>query len=147
MAFANPHPCSDSKNYIDTDTQKSKLFLCSQKNIYKQYPVSFGTGGFGKTRRGDARTPLGTYTLGTPRASTRFITFIPIGYPNADQIKKGYTGSDVGLHGPMKTFESAKRLNTIVNWTDGCIAVGSKEEITEIANWVKKEKVSTIVIR
>jgi murein L,D-transpeptidase YafK len=146
IQFSLASPCKANKNYIDVDTKQSKLRLCAHQKIEKEYSVSFGRGGFGKTATQDGKTPLGNYPLGEPRGSKRFYIFIPIGYPTPAEVKKGYTGRDVGLHGPDKKFAWLKKINTWVNWTNGCIAVSSKEEIDEIANWVKKEKASTIVI-
>lgn len=111
------------------------------------FAVSLGKGGTGKTREGDGKTPLGTYSLGRPRASKRFGTFVPIGYPTPDQRKRGLTGRDVGIHGPDRRFGWAGSVNSWVDWTDGCIAVSSDEEIFRIAEWVSSNKVKLARLR
>jgi len=138
--------CSEKKPLIEVSTSNSTLFLCDSTGVKAQYKVAFGTGGFDKKKEGDAKTPLGRYAFGPPRKSDKFFIFIPIGYPTADQKKKGYTGRDVGLHGPSRSFAFAGGLNTLVNWTDGCVAVGTDREITEISEWVKSAKVKEIYI-
>ncbi len=62
--------------------------------------VSLGRGGLEKSVQGDRKTPMGTYSIGAPRPSKRFFIFIPIGYPSEKQRVNGFTGGDVGVHGP-----------------------------------------------
>lgn len=112
----------------------------------KAYTVSFGRGGTDKHIQGDSRTPIGRYRLGAPRESERFFIFIPIGYPTAQQKAQGYTGGDVGLHGPIDYLNWIGDLNTWVNWTDGCVAVANEYEISEIATWVRQGHIGWIVI-
>ena len=102
------------------------------------FAVALGRSGIGKKREGDHRTPVGRYTLGKPRTSARFHVFIPVGYPTVEQKTAGFSGGDVGIHGPTRLFRWAGRLNTLFGWTDGCVAVGSDEEIDRIANWVNE---------
>jgi murein L,D-transpeptidase YafK len=96
----------------------------------------------------DAKVPLGDYALGTARASSQFHKFIPVGYPTAEQRRRGYTGSAIGVHGPARDWEKMPAsVNTSTDWTLGCIAVGSDEEIRRIVDWVNGNRVNRIVIR
>jgi murein L,D-transpeptidase YafK len=79
-------------------------------------------------------------------ASERFGTFVPISYPTAEQRRRGFTGSDIGIHGPDRRFRRLGRLTTWADWTAGCIAVGSDDEIDEIALWVEQHEPSEILI-
>ena len=99
-----------------------------------------------KTNKGDKKTPIGKYALGKPRPSKKYGTFIPIGYPNAEDKKKGYTGSAIGIHGPKRGFTWARSLNTMFDWTLGCIAVGTDSEVEEISAWIKKYRVEKITL-
>jgi murein L,D-transpeptidase YafK len=81
-----------------------------------------------------------------PRASTRFRTFIPVGYPTAEQRENGYMGSAIGIHGPDRRFRWLGRLTSWFDWTAGCIAVGKDEEIGSVAQWVKDKRVTRISI-
>ena len=125
----------------------SRLYLCDQSQSKGIYNIASGWGGIDKRQEGDRKTPIGTYQVGQPRPSTSgFHLFIEIGYPTLEQKKQGSTGSNVGLHGPHDYFRFLGPLNTWINWTDGCIAVGSREEIEEIANWVKSHPKALIEI-
>lgn len=109
--------------------------------------VSLGRGGVGKRAHRDLKTPIGRYPLGIPRHSERFHTFIPIGYPTPDQLKQGYLGQDIGIHGPSPKFKWAGRLNAWFGWTSGCIATGTDREIDEIAAWVRRVHAREICIQ
>lgn len=144
---AHAEVCHDMQTYVEVDVASEKLFLCNANHVVRTFRVSLGRGGLDKKVTGDARTPIGKYALGTPRPSDRFVTFIPIGYPTAEQKKQGLTGTDVGVHGPLNYLSRIGRLNTLINWTNGCIAVGTAEEIADVAAWVSLNHVDTIVIR
>jgi hypothetical protein len=130
-------PCARAGTFVAIDARARRLALCAGGAADETFAVAFGVGGLGKTREGDNRTPLGPYALGAPRASHLFGTFIPVGYPTAAQARLGFTGGAIGIHGPARAFQWAGRANTAVDWTAGCIAVGSDAEIARIAGWVR----------
>ncbi len=144
---AGATPCPPKGSVIVVDTTAGVLTMCANGEARQTRRVAIGRGGAGKTRRGDNKSPLGDYRLGNPRPSKRFGTFIPLGYPTATQRKRGYTGSAVGVHGPDRRVRWAGPLNTLVNWTQGCIAVRSDDAVTQIAAWVKLHKVRLISLR
>ena len=130
------------------ETGQHRLWTCEDGRATGEYAVARGSGGVGKTRQGDAKVPLGDYALGPPRGSSQFHKFIPVGYPTSEQRRRGYTGSAVGVHGPARGWETLpSAANTSVDWTLGCIAVGSDEEIRRLAAWVSGHGVKRIVIR
>jgi murein L,D-transpeptidase YafK len=139
--------CPPKGSAIIVQTQERRLYLCQNSEVIKEYPVALARGGFGKRAYHDHKNPLGEYSLGTPRTSPRFHLFIPIGYPTEEQKRQGYTGQDVGIHGPSPRFKWAGRLNAWFGWTDGCIAPGTDAEIDEIAAWVRRAKATRITIR
>jgi murein L,D-transpeptidase YafK len=114
--------------------------------LVRSFEAAVGSGGTGKQAEGDKKTPLGRYSLGSPRASKEFGIFIPIGYPTAEQRRRGARGGSVGIHGPKRRFAWAGRANVWLNWTRGCIAVATDAEIQEIAAWVKKQHAKVIEI-
>ena len=132
-------------NGLLVDTSRHLLFICQNGKELRRFKVSLGRGGINKTRQGDGKTPLGNYFLGNPRPSPRFGTFIPIGYPTRRELEEGYSGGDVGVHGPSKIYTSFENID--FDWTLGCIAVGSGHEISEIAKWVRQHQGSRIFIR
>jgi L,D-peptidoglycan transpeptidase YkuD (ErfK/YbiS/YcfS/YnhG family) len=83
--------------------------------------------------------------LGSPIHSAQFHLFIPVGYPTEAQRRSGFTGSAIGVHGPAGGYEGS--FSTLVDWTAGCIAVGTDAEIERIVRWVRAERIRRIVVR
>ncbi|MFH1258397.1 MAG: L,D-transpeptidase family protein [Elusimicrobiota bacterium] len=135
------------KTFILVDTKSGKMELWQDSKSIKKYRVAIGRGGVNKHQQNDNKTPLGNYSIGSPRPSRRFSIFIPLNYPTAEQISKGYTGGNIGIHGPHRLFKKLGTINTWFNWTQGCIAVGTEREILDIANWMKKQKVNKVIIK
>jgi murein L,D-transpeptidase YafK len=138
--------CPEKGAALSVSTREHRLALCEGGRPVRSFPVALGSGGVGKTRQGDARTPLGLYPLGAPRPSEQFHTFIPVRYPTRAQRAHGRTGSAVGVHGPPRATRWAGLANTSADWTLGCIAVGSDQEIDEIAGWIRRRPGITIHI-
>jgi hypothetical protein len=132
-------PCPSSGDAIVVLTSRRELWLCAEGSA-SRFAVALGRNGVGKRRTGDARTPLGTYALGTPRTSTLYGTFIPIGYPTPGQAARGFTGAAVGIHGPPRGMSAPEYPATEVDWTLGCIATGTDEEIRAIAEFVRERR-------
>ncbi len=129
-------PCQAGETAVVVRTAERALHLCEGGRSARRFAVALGTGGIGKRRQGDGKTPLGWYPLGAPRPSQSYGTFIPVGYPTAAQARLGFTGSAVGIHGPTRGSAFAGPLTVMVDWTAGCIAVASDDEIRAIATWV-----------
>lgn len=110
------------------------------------FHVALGRGGVDKRAEGDSRTPRGRYTLGAARPSSRYHRFIPVGYPTASQAGQGFTGSDVGIHGPRDAFAWLGRTTVWVDWTRGCIALGTKADVDRVAEWARVNAAREIVI-
>lgn len=136
----DPPPCPPSRDSIVVLTERRELWLCSGGAPAAQFAIALGRSGVGKRRAGDGRTPLGTYPLGLPRPSTQYGTFIPIAYPTAAQAARGFTGAAVGIHGPPRGKDAGAYPVTEVNWTEGCIATGSDEDVGTIAAFVRARR-------
>ena len=132
------NPCEGKGSSIVARTAVNEhlLFLCENNQIVDNFDIAIGSGGVGKTTAGDFKTPLGTYRLGAPRLSDRFQIFIPIGYPTREQKEQGFSGGDVGLHGPARPFRCVGFLNVTFDWTTGCLAVADDGFIARIAAWL-----------
>ncbi len=128
-------------------TKNQALLLCDSDRMHRAYQLRIGRNGVGKMREGDLKTPLGRYGLGVPRSSETYHIFIPIAYPTPDQRAQGFTGFAVGLHGPAKDpREMLSAKGKVGNWTRGCLAVDTREEIEFIAQWLKSPVQTDIVI-
>lgn len=136
--------CQSHETGILVNVRWHELQLCDDGRALARHKVALGAGGIGKRRMGDGKTPLGRYPLGAPRPSQHFGTFVPVGYPTPAQQNQGFTGNAVGIHGPPRGVSGA--LGTSVDWTAGCIAVGSDDEIEAISAWVRRMHIRTVRI-
>lgn len=113
------------------------LQLLSDGKVIKTYKVALGGDPVGpKTRRGDHKTPEGTYVLDSRNAHSQFHKSIHISYPNprdrAPAQQRGVSpGGDVFVHGLPNGYGWVGAGHRARDWTDGCIAV-TNEEIEEI---------------
>jgi murein L,D-transpeptidase YafK len=126
-------------------TEERALWLCTGGTPAARFTVALGRNGVGKRHRGDGRTPLGRYTVGAPRRSERYGTFIPISYPTPAQAARGFTGGTLGIHGPRRGMDAAAYPVTEVDWTLGCIATGSDEEVGTIAEFVRARRPAVVI--
>lgn len=143
---ASPERCSSHGTSLLVETRSHELRLCEDGRTRAAFPVSLGERGIGKRLRGDRRTPLGLYPLGSPRPSASFGTFIPIGYPTPWQKRMGFTGASVGLHGPPRDYAGARAELLANDWTWGCVALGSDAEIARVAAWVEAHPSAVLLI-
>ncbi len=131
--------CLNPLTHISIATSLGILVLCEQGEGIKKYRIALGSGGIDKKIEGDRKTPIGIYTLGTPKPSERFGAFIPIGYPTQAQKAAGFTGAHVGIHGPDRDYQFLGDISVMINWTAGCIALAYDVEINEIKDWVNSK--------
>ena len=144
--WAAPSPCPDKGDVVTVIARKRELWLCQEGAAVARFQVAMGRGGVDKRRKGDGRTPLGTYTLGSPRPSVQFGLFIPIDYPTREQAALGFSGGEVGIHGPPRGLTEPEYPTTAVDWTRGCIATGLDTDIGAIAEFVRTRH-PTLVVR
>ncbi|MFT4058629.1 MAG: L,D-transpeptidase family protein [Legionella sp.] len=143
--FASTATCS-LLDGINVYTAKRILNICKHGTVIKTFKVALGYKGVGKKQEGDNKTPIGLYRLAHPRKSTQFKVFIPILYPTSKQLAAGYTGRDIGIHGPTQLSSWFSWLNNLPNSTRGCIAVGKNNHIEYVANWVKDNPGAKVLI-
>ena len=131
---------------INVHTKKHTLNICKRGTIIKSFKIALGYKGVGKKIAGDNKTPTGLYGLAYPRKSSHFKVFIPILYPTSRQIAAGYTGRDVGIHGPDQGPGWLSWQNNLPSSTHGCIAVGKNDYIEYVANWIKANPRTKVLI-
>lgn len=145
LALAVPRePCAGKGTALYVDATHRTLWLCEAGRARESMPVALGRGGIGKRVEGDAKVPLGAYPLGPAVPSKAFHLFIPVGYPTPKQRRNGLTGSAIGVHGPPRAYQGPE--STDIDWTLGCIAVGSDDEIARVAHWLAASKAHRIII-
>jgi murein L,D-transpeptidase YafK len=131
---------------INVHTSKHLLAICNHGSVVKSFKIALGNNGIGKMKAGDNKTPIGLYGLAHPRKSNQFKFFIPILYPTPKQRAAGYTGRDVGIHGPTQSTTSYNWLSNLPAATRGCIAVGTNNYIEYVAEWVKTNPGTKVLI-
>ena len=141
---AEKGPCEDKGTALYVNAARRGLWLCQGGAPRGSMRVALGRGGLEKRVQGDAKVPLGEYSLSQAIPSKDFHLFLPVGYPTPQQRKAGYTGSAIGVHGPLRGFTGPS--STDQDWTLGCIAVGTDAEIERIARWVRENAVTRILI-
>ena len=109
------------------------LELYSGTDQIRSYRVSLGRDPLGpKQREGDGRTPEGRYTLDYRNANSSFHRSLHISYPSSSdvataRVQKLDPGGLIMVHGIRNGLGFVGRLHTLVDWTDGCIAVTDRE--------------------
>jgi hypothetical protein len=148
FTIKNSDPCNGNPdNHLLYIHGHRAMYVCENGLTVWANFVSGGRGGFIKQRKGDKKVPQGIYQLGTPRASGNYGIFIPIQYPNAEDLAAGRTGGSVGIHGPKRIYACDGSANLFTPWTDGCIAYPSDSHVYAIAQWLKKNPKAYIELK
>lgn len=113
---AAPLPCAGMEAQVVRHANQHRLLLCEQGHPAAEYRVALGRGGTGKQHEGNLKTPLGVYPLGPARTSAEFGLFLPVGCPTDEQRKHGFTGGDIGIHGPKRGFRGLGSLTPLSDW-------------------------------
>ena len=126
-----------------------KMYLLHNEKILKEYKVDLGFAPQGtKTKKGDGRTPEGTYLIDRRNPNSRYHLSLGISYPNSKDIAQAKAagvdpGGDIFIHGQPNKRSERKRAKKTIDWTAGCIAV-KNEEIEEIYAMVNEGTVITL---
>jgi murein L,D-transpeptidase YafK len=134
------------KALLLVDTTQHALALCEDGRAVETFAVRLGRAGTGKSREGDQKTPLGAYSIGEPRVSGSYGTFVPVNYPTVEQARAGYTGGAIGVHGPDRRVRWAGFLVNAFDTTDGCVGIATDGEMTRIAEWVRRRGAKDVVL-
>jgi outer membrane protein assembly factor BamD (BamD/ComL family) len=126
-----------SADRILIEKSARRLMLISQGEVLKTYKIALGGNPIGaKERKGDNKTPEGTYVIDARNRDSRFHLSLHISYPNERDKKRAKElgvspGGDIMIHGIKNGFSSVGDAHAEVDWTKGCIAV-TDQEIEEI---------------
>lgn len=160
LSAVRPAAADDVKLLIDT--RSATLTVLEEGAVIQQFD-NIAIGRFGTTRykkRGDNRTPLGTFRIGWITQNTRYHRFMGIDYPDMQtasralfdgtidfslwervrrDVDAGKTpsqktplGGYLGIHG---VGQGEIEVHRQFNWTNGCIAL-TNEQIDRLAEWV-----------
>jgi tetratricopeptide (TPR) repeat protein len=119
------------------EKKERRLTLLSRGEVLKTYKIALGGNPIGpKERRGDNKTPEGTYIVDSRNKDSGYHLSLHISYPNEKDKKRAREldispGGDIMIHGIKNGFSWVGDSHAEVDWTKGCIAV-TDEEIEEI---------------
>lgn len=147
QADATDEPCRPiASAHVLVRAREHRLYACGGGTSEQTYDVRLAHDGVGKKAEGDGKLPLGTYALGSPRASKPYGVFVPIGYPTAEQRRLGYSGGSVGIHGPDRRVRWLGRFVNSFDTTDGCVGIATDEQMAALARWIRRKRPAVIVI-
>jgi len=118
---------------IVVSKKRREMYLYRGGKKIDTFRVSLGKNPKGhKIKRGDRRTPVGSYTITRKRCHSKYYRMINISYPNKrdrDMAKKrGVSpGSGITIHAQPFWNEDGKGDDYTLkhNWTNGCIAISN----------------------
>jgi murein L,D-transpeptidase YafK len=116
---------------IEKAAHRMSLFAGERK--LATYRISLGRGGLApKVREGDRRTPEGDYRITGRNARSAYHLSLRIGYPKPVQVAQARAagvdpGGDIMIHGLPNGRGSIGSRHTLVDWTEGCVAVTNAE--------------------
>ena len=127
-----PLPPGVAADRIVVEKQAHRLTLLAKGRPLKSYAVALGRAAGPKERQGDGRTPEGKYVIDGRNAGSRYYRSLHISYPNAVQRRQarkkgGSPGGDIMIHGLPPKWAWVGRWHSLLDWTQGCIAVSNGE--------------------
>lgn len=149
---------------IEIDKSDRTLIVRSGSSVARKFQVALGRGGLGDKRiRGDNKTPLGVYHIVAFNDASPFDLFMRLNYPNVKDAffglrnhlidRKDFTqiasavrqdalppqdtslGGAVGIHGLGEETEEKLKVQKLLDWTKGCIAL-SNRDVQELRRYV-----------
>jgi murein L,D-transpeptidase YafK len=126
-----------------------KMYLLHHEHVLREYDVDLGFAPNGtKTKRGDGRTPEGSYLIDRRNPRSRYHLSLGISYPNSQDVAQAKAagvdpGGDIFIHGQPNLRSELKRAKKTPDWTAGCIAV-KNNEIEEIYAMVNQGTLITL---
>src|SRR5262245_16143900 len=115
------------------DKSARRLEVVSGEQLIAAYPVALGREPEGPKRElGDGRTPEGNYVIDFHKRDSAFHRALHISYPAPRDVAaanhlKSVPGGSIMIHGLKPGLGRFGRFHTLMNWTDGCIAVTNSE--------------------
>ncbi len=114
--------------------KEHQMLLLSGDRVVRSYRVALGRGGLGpKQRRGDGRTPEGTYTIDFRNPASRYYRALHLSYPDRSDAERARRlglnpGGDIEIHGVGAKYDwITPDQHHMTDWTEGCIAVTNRE--------------------
>lgn len=146
MALASfPAHAREAAQALADKSDRVVVFYDGNAREIARIPAAFGMNPGRKGREGDKRTPEGDYTLTPARPSDQWHWFMPISYPNEQDVARALNmgrdprnlGGAIGLHASGDGFLHQVRQSFGENWTLGCIAI-SNDDMRQVRTIVRR---------
>jgi murein L,D-transpeptidase YafK len=118
---------------IVVEKGRRTLTLFSAGFPVRVYKIALGKQPKGdKVRKGDNKTPEGTYFIDYKNVTSKYHKALHISYPDASHAERARElgvspGGDVMIHGLPPAYSQIGAAHSNYDWTEGCIAVTDKE--------------------
>jgi murein L,D-transpeptidase YafK len=118
---------------IVVEKARHTLTLFQAGIAVRTYQVALGKQPKGdKVKRGDNRTPEGTFFIDFKNPNSKYHKALHISYPDAVHSARANAlgvspGGDIMIHGLPPAYASVGAQHREFDWTEGCIAVTDKE--------------------
>ena len=128
---SNDYVQNEGIDLIVIKKKERKMYLYSDDKIQRVIPISLGKNPKdAKERRGDNRTPEGTFWISRKLCSSKYYRSLCISYPLPEDRKKALKrglnpGGSITIHAqPVWNADGKGDSYTLgENWTQGCVAV------------------------
>ncbi len=141
---------------LEIDKSERTLIVRKGQHVARKFQVAVGRGGIGDKRiRGDNKTPLGVYRITEFKDDSGFDLFMRLNYPNVKDAFYGLRnhlisrkqfdaivaaarnnalppqdtsiGGAVGIHGLGEETAERVKVQQLLDWTRGCIALSNRD--------------------
>lgn len=136
----------DQRNVLLVDTSRSRLFVYAndlgRPRYVTDFYISLGKNGVDKQREGDQKTPIGVYTILSPKEKLPDFygpLALPLSYPNEWDRIHGRNGHGIWVHGtPSETYSRPP-------WaTDGCVVL-TNEDLARLLKYVDVSRTPVVI--
>ncbi len=128
---------SEKADRLVVNKSKRELLLYRRDAVIRSYKIALGKNPVGtKMRKGDGKTPEGTYSISGRNVASAYYRSLRVSYPNAGDRERARRqgvdpGGDIMIHGLPNGQGYIGAAHRFTDWTDGCVAV-TNAEIEEI---------------
>ena len=118
---------------IRIDKSSHLMSVYRHGRLIREFRIALGRGGPGdKRQQGDGLVPEGSYRITAHNPNSAYHLSLRIGYPTPAQVaaaaRRGVDpGGDIMIHGLPNGRGLIGSRHTMLDWTEGCVAVTNRE--------------------
>ncbi|MBF0611791.1 MAG: L,D-transpeptidase family protein [Magnetococcales bacterium] len=129
----DPLPEGVQADRVEVYKSKGQMVLFREGKELRRYDVALGRTAGRKDRALDGKTPEGQYTIDSRYGEgSNYYSSLHLTYPNEEDLATAKAlgvdpGGGISIHGVRNDLWFVGRLQKLVNWTRGCVAVSNQE--------------------